>query len=129
MSKKQDADVRLLIDENVPRLIWEVFEERGHEVLHVRDRLGSGTADLEIADHAFANGAVVVTWNHSHFRRLSNRLTGQAGLITLKCSEPNGRIRLEKFVEEIEWYHERFFSGQITHLFLEIGETYFKDHR
>lgn len=42
--------MRLLIDENVPLSVAQFFEQRGHEVIYVRDILPAGTPDPVLRD-------------------------------------------------------------------------------
>lgn len=53
--------MRVLIDENVPRSVAEVFRERGHETIFVKYALGEGTPDQAIVTYANEIGALVVT--------------------------------------------------------------------
>lgn len=97
--------MRLLIDENVPRSVAEVFRAHGHEILFVKYVLGEGTPDPAIAQHAEAINAIVVTWNHKHFQRWVTRATQgqrQAGRISFKLDEARGAQRAEQCMELIE---------------------------
>jgi predicted nuclease of predicted toxin-antitoxin system len=53
--------VLLLIDENVPRSVAEVFARRGHDVRLVRDLFPAGIPDLVIATIGDRLSAIVVT--------------------------------------------------------------------
>src|SRR5690348_2323544 len=102
----------LLIDENVPNSVAEVFAARGHDVRYVRDLFPAGTPDPVIAATGDRLSAIVVTWdkdfdtlvrripegNRARFRRL--------GRISFKCNETRGRPLLEKWIAQIEFHYE-----------------------
>jgi predicted nuclease of predicted toxin-antitoxin system len=128
--------VRLLIDENVPRSVANLFVERGHEVIHVRDQLLPGTPDPVVAAVGDSMNAIVVTWNRSDFRSLASRfstLSGRQlrnlGLIVFRCNEAQGRRRLEQFIDLVEFEYELCQQRNDRRLIVEIGKSYFKVQR
>lgn len=103
----------LLIDENVPTSVAELFASRGHDVRFVRDLFPAGTADPVIATIGDRLSAIVVAWdrdfdqlirripegNRTRFRRL--------GRISFKCNEVKGRELLARWIEMIEFHYAR----------------------
>ncbi len=80
----------LLIDENVPRSVATVFQTHGHDIVFVKEALGEGTPDPAVVTYADTINAIIVTWNHKHFKRWVSRATQgrrQAGRISFKCEE------------------------------------------
>jgi predicted nuclease of predicted toxin-antitoxin system len=63
----------LLIDENVPNSVAEIFASRGHEVRFVRDLFPAGTPDPVIATIGERLSAIVVTWDRD-FEQLVKRI-------------------------------------------------------
>lgn len=53
----------LLIDENVPRSVAELFESRGHAVHFVRDLLPASSPDPVVATVGDRLSLIVVTWD------------------------------------------------------------------
>ncbi len=53
--------MKFLLDANMPRSAANLLRELAHEVEDVRDVLPSGAADAEVAAHAKAQQAVLVT--------------------------------------------------------------------
>jgi predicted nuclease of predicted toxin-antitoxin system len=97
--------MRLLVDENVPRSVSEVFREHGHEIIFVKYALGEGTADQAIATYANEIDAIVVTWNHRHFKRwVSRAAQGQrhVGRISFRLEEVRGAQRARQCMPLIE---------------------------
>jgi predicted nuclease of predicted toxin-antitoxin system len=103
----------LLIDENVPTSVAQVFIDRGHEVHLVRDLFPAGTPDPVIAAIGDRLSAIVVTWdrdfetlvrrvpegNRARFRRL--------GRISFRCNEVRGRELLVRWIDMIEYHYDR----------------------
>lgn len=128
--------MRLLIDENVPRSVVDLFAERGHDVILVRDRLLPGTPDPVVAAIGDEMGAIIVTWNRKDFRALASRYSVSSGRslrnlgrIIFRCNEAHGRRRLAEFIELIEFEYEQSQSRRDKGLMVEIGESYFRLQR
>ena len=97
--------MQLLIDQNVPRSVADYLETRGHAALHVKDVLGPTATDQVIVAYANRIGAVVVTWNHKHFKREVTRATQQkrrVGRISFCCPENMGVQRAKQCMELVE---------------------------
>ncbi len=60
--------MRLLIDQNVPQAVSDVFIRRGHDVKFSRDVLQQNSPDPLIAIAASLNGLIVVT-HDADFKR------------------------------------------------------------
>ena len=122
--------MRLLIDENVPDAVADIYRERGHEVLLVRDLFPAGTADEVIARRANELEAVVVTWNYKHFRALAARKTSRGsfryprlGLITYEIPYPEGVERTQRHIRLVENEYD-YTQEQSERLHVHIGLTY-----
>ncbi len=121
----------LLIDENVPDFVTEVYRQRGHTIVLVRDRFPPRTPDHIIAELADELGAVVVTWNHKHFRDLAARKkrTGEyryarMGLISYEIPEPTGVQRTADYIGLIEHEHQYCRAQAGQRLIIHIGQTF-----
>lgn len=104
--------MRVIVDEDVPASVAELFARRGHQVEYVLDRFLPGTDDYVIAQAASEEQIVVVTWNHRHFFSYANRKRegGQLrypgmSLITFRCPKPEGLARAEVVLPVIEAMH------------------------
>ena len=124
--------MRLLIDENVPEGVAELFRQRNHQVIYVRDTFGKSTPDHVIAAMDDRMEAVVVTWD-ADFKRLIGRAPmgskaafRKLGRISFKCSYPQGRARAEEFIEYIEREFQLMKTRADRRLLLEIGNSYFR---
>ena len=87
----------LLIDENVPLSVAQVFVDRGHDVRFVRDVLAAGSPDPVVAIVGDRLSAIVVTWDRD-FERLVSRVPEgnrrrfrNLGRISFRCNEVRGR--------------------------------------
>ena len=119
----------LLIDENVPASVTEVFASRGHDVKLVRDLFPAGTPDPVIAIIGDRLSAIVVTWdrdfdelvrripqgNRARFRRL--------GRISFRCNEVKGKALLAKWIEMIEFHYERAIQQSDVRMMVQIQDS------
>lgn len=122
----------LLVDENVPNSVADVFASHGHEVRFVRDLFPAGTPDPVIATIGDRLSAIVVTWdrdfetlvrripegNRAKFRRL--------GRISFRCTEPKGRSLLERWIDHIEFHYESALKERDFRMIVQIQESGFK---
>jgi predicted nuclease of predicted toxin-antitoxin system len=122
----------LLIDENVPDSVARFFAERGHDVHLVRDLFPSATPDPVIAKLGDELAAIVVTWNHKHFKTLASRVPSsesarfkRLGRISFRCNETHGRRRAEELIESIEFEYSLVQKRRDKRLIMEISETTF----
>lgn len=120
----------LLIDENVPNSVAELFRERSHDVRFVADLFPGGTPDSAIAMVGDEMGAIVVTWNRRDFEKAAPRVlkgdlqrSGPLGRVNFRCREARGRQRLEQMIEWIEFEYAQVLKHRDYRLIIEIGET------
>jgi predicted nuclease of predicted toxin-antitoxin system len=119
----------LLIDENVPNSVAELFATRGHDVRFVRDVFPAGSPDPVIATIGDRLSAIVVTWDHafdtlvrripegsrSRFRRL--------GRISFRCSEVRGRELLTRWIDMIEYHYDRAGQDSDIRMIVQLQES------
>jgi hypothetical protein len=123
--------MRFLLDVHVSDEIAEYLAERGHEVFLARDRLLPGAADVLVVADADSLEAVVVTWNRKHFRPLINREPGRvsreftrAGLLSFaRCRMADAIRLLDRYIENIEFEHERRQRMDDTRVIVEISHN------
>lgn len=121
----------VLIDEDVPNSVGQVFRDHGHEVRLVRDILGAGTPHPVIAKVANELRAILVTWNVRHFKRLSTRRNlsefglHRLGRIDFQCLETKGAHRAEQMMRRIEFEYEEAQRRQDKRIFIRTTETTF----
>lgn len=122
----------LLIDEDVPQGVADFFASRGHEVRLVRDEVLPRTPDEVIALLAHREGAIVVTCNARHFKRLISRVPHgarrtfrDAGRITLECSQVRAQARVEELIDSIEFEYQQGQQRRDRRLMFEIMESKF----
>lgn len=119
----------LLIDENVPMSVANVFAERGHEVRLVRDLFPSGTPDPVIATIGDRLAAIVVTWDRDFDQLISRVPKGnrarfrRLGRISFRCNEVRGKALLEKWIEMIEFHYERCKNDPDLRMIVQIQES------
>jgi len=119
----------LLIDENVPDSVAEVFSLRGHDVRFVRDLFPAGTPDPVIATIGDRLSAIVVTWDHD-FDSLARRIPvgnrarfRRLGRISFRCNEVRGKDLLEKWIDMIEFHYARALRQSDFRMMVQIQES------
>ncbi len=122
-----------LIDENVPDSLAAFLRDRGHTVYLSREVLAAGTKDPVIAKAGDLIAAVVVTFNHKHFKALVARAPTEErqrfrnlSRISLLCSAPQTLARMEKFIDAIEFHHQQALKQQDKRLIIELGDSFFR---
>jgi predicted nuclease of predicted toxin-antitoxin system len=119
----------LLIDENVPNSVAQVFVDRGHDVRYVRDLFPAGTPDPVIATIGDRLAAIVVTWDRD-FERLVKRIPEgnrarfrRLGRISFRCNEVRGRELLARWIDHIEFHYERARKQPDIRMMVQIQES------
>jgi predicted nuclease of predicted toxin-antitoxin system len=90
--------MRWLIDNNVPRGVTRLLDDRGHAVEEVRSVLGEAAADRDIAAYASARRMIIVT----HDRGLARRCRqSRLAHVQLRTREVDDRPRLDAVIEDV----------------------------
>jgi predicted nuclease of predicted toxin-antitoxin system len=124
--------MRLLVDENVPISVAELFAARGHTVQYVRDVFPAQTPDPVIAKIGDRLSAIVVTWDRDFggiVRRVpvGNRIAfRRLGRISFRCNEARGKALLERWIGLIEAHYEQALSQADFRMIVQIQESGFK---
>jgi predicted nuclease of predicted toxin-antitoxin system len=119
----------LLIDENVPASVAELFASRGHDVQYVRDLLPAGTPDPVIAKIGDRLSAIVVTRDRD-FEKIVQRVPDgnktafrRLGRISFCCNEANGRALLEDWISTVEDHYERCLRKPDLRMIVQIQQS------
>src|SRR6266851_2221363 len=120
--------MRLLVDENVPQSVIEVFRARGHEIILVVDLALNASPDHLIGVTGDRLGAIVVTWDQD-FRTIAARVSKEGSgrlrrlsRINFRCREPQGAVRADQVIEEIEAMYEIALRKSDKRFLVEIKE-------
>ena len=105
---------RVLIDENRPRSVGEVFEAHGHDVVYVGVGLPRGAPDYAVLVAAEQEGRIIVTGDRDVEQYIKRAVpTGmrgrfrRLGRITLACDHQTAIGRLRKLMPSIEFEYEQ----------------------
>lgn len=119
----------LLVDENVPNSVAIYLEARGHTVIQVRDVTAAGSPDALVAAIGNNLGAIVVTWDRD-FEKIVRRIPlgsrakfRQLGRLSFRCKEPRGVALLEKWIDQIEFFHARRNADKDFRMIIQIQES------
>lgn len=80
--------MRFILDAQLPPGLCRWLQARGHEAVHVQALGMGGSADAEIADHAEAEGAVLISKDEDF---LVLRRPDRFGLLWLRCGNTTNR--------------------------------------
>jgi predicted nuclease of predicted toxin-antitoxin system len=120
--------LRVFIDQCVPDSAGRAFQEHGHEVIYLRERIATDSPDPLVAAVAEANEAILVSLDadftriakrHGVGRREFRRLS----LIKLSCRESRCYARINQAMTLI--YHEWNVAqdGRDRRLFMDITDS------
>lgn len=118
----------LLLDEQVPGSLADVFRERGHTVYLAKDLLPSGSPDQIVAATAdkLGPGAVLVTWDKDYQALVPRASKTGAGRfrnlsrISFGCPEPQAEVRLLQVIDTIEFTHDKAMAQSDKRVIVEI---------
>ena len=100
----------ILLDENVPTAVGEVFRAAGHTVLRVGDdRCLPGSPDPVVAESCELTGDVLVTWNRRDFKGLSARFR-RMSWIAFRVPENEGADYAAQHLRAIAFHYEECAS-------------------
>ena len=113
-----DQPLLFLLDHDVPDDVLPVLMAAGHRATPLREVLARTAPDATVVGWAHANGAVVVTCNGRHFRRLIpparqgniRRFPGVAGLVI--CEQLTATSRLRQYLDIVEYEVRRAHAAR-----------------
>lgn len=127
--------IRLLLDNNVPDSVGEVFRAHGHIVEHVRDILPVDSSDPLVATVSEEYECVLVSCDRD-FRLIAPRIPHgkrarfrKLSRISLECSEPQAATRVEAAMSLIEAEYEIAQRSRDKRLIIVIQSAGIKTQR
>jgi len=112
--------VRAQLDENLPRSLATALNEiaafEGHEIIHVRDLVPSGTPDVELFSAAKRDLVQIhVTQDHHHRRALEREAIARLGLTVFVLAKGwNQFSPYDKAARLIEWWPKMMQLVELT---------------
>lgn len=100
--------LHFLTDANVPDSLGKYLQERGHDVVRVRDIMAADAKDPVVAEAAMRSSRILISWdkdfNHQRFLKERYRVLNRIGF---SCPEPDGVDRITEVVDLVEFVFER----------------------
>lgn len=125
----------VLLDQNVPRSVADVFRESGHDVILLGDVLPIDAPDPLVATVSELEGAVLVS-HDGDFRNIAPRIPRGArarfsrlSRIHLQCPEPQSARRVREAMSFIEAEYEIASGSRDSRMILAIGKQVMRTHR
>jgi len=94
--------MRFLLDENFPKAVTPVLQEKGHEVFDFREIGPSGSPDGDVVRMAMSLSAALLTTDRDFFHTVGRSSTEHPGIVVVALKQPTGR----SVVSRIEWFIE-----------------------
>ena len=104
-------DVRILVDENIPRLTADRLRELGHDVLDIRGTAEQGLADDDLWSVAVRESRLLITTDKGFTKY---RTTPHHGILIVRLRQPN-RTRIHHSVmQAIERFTDDHWHGLLV---------------
>lgn len=92
--------MRFLLDENFPRSVTALLEEKNHEVIDLGAIGLLGASDALIAEKAIEAGAVILTTDRDFFHTFPSLHLRHSGVVVVALRQPNRNLITQK----LEWF-------------------------
>ena len=89
--------MRILVDENVPRMTVERMQELGHDVVDLRGTKREGLPDDQVWQAAESEKRLLITTDKGFLRR---RRDAHSGLLVVALRKPN-RLRIHERIMQV----------------------------
>lgn len=126
--------LKIFIDQCVPQSAGKAFQELGHEVIFLREKIPANSPDSLVAAVAEANQAILVSLD-ADFREIAKRhgvgrrSLRTLSLIKLSCRESRAAERIPQSISLIEHEWQVGQSGRDRRLFIEISDSVIRTMR
>ena len=103
--------MKVLVDENIPRMTVDRLRELGHDVRDVRGTLEQGSVDSEIWSHVTNEKRLLITTDKGF---TEYRGTAHYGILIVRLRQPN-RLKIhESIMHAIERFDESQWPGLLV---------------
>ena len=105
--------LKLLLDENIGRVVADALVRRGHDVKSVLDE-GRGARDAAVLARAVADGRVLVTLDRDFGRLVFKNSARHVGVIYLRLANESPERILTVLAEVMEQYEKKLLGRFVT---------------
>jgi predicted nuclease of predicted toxin-antitoxin system len=103
--------MKVLVDENIPRITVERLRELGHEVKDIRGTADQGLVDADLWSLAMAEGRLLITTDKGF---TEHRGAPHHGILIARLRQPN-RLKIHRSVmHAIVRFHEAEWPGLLV---------------
>ena len=95
--------MKFFLDENFPKLIVQILEDRGHQVFDIRSSKFEGSNDTDIFKMAQERGAIFVTTDKDFYHTIPYLFEKHHGIIVVALHQPNRKSLIEKLLFAIDY--------------------------
>lgn len=106
--------IGFLADHNVPESVCRFLEERGHDVVRVRDIMPVDSPDPVVAQAAMDADRLLISWDKDfNDQRLAKPRFATLSRIGMSGEEHQGRKRIEASIHRIEFEFRHTKTGPV----------------
>ncbi len=126
--------MKIFIDQCVPDSAGRAFQQMGHEVVYLREKIAASSPDPLVAAVAEANNAILVSLDGDFKKIAQRRGIGRRGLrdlsfIKLSCRESRAAERVAIAMSLIEHEWRLALASRDRRLFMEISDSVIRTNR
>ncbi len=114
--------MRVLVDENIPRITVDALRSRGHDVKDIRGTAGQGISDSDLWALALAEARALIT-TEKGFTEYPSALHN--GILIVRLRQPNR----EKIHNAIMYVVDRFPEKEWPNLLVVVRDTFMSTSR
>lgn len=103
--------MRILVDENIPRLTVEALVDLGHNVRDVRGTAAEGVSDQDLWEIAQAEQRLLVTTDKGFF---AHRYSEHAGILIVRLRQPNRQRIHDRVLQALRRFREEEWPGTVV---------------
>ena len=105
--------MKFFLDENFPKTITPILEEKGHEVFDIRSTQFEGADDASLFEFAQQNEAIFLTTDKDFFHTIPLLFPNHFGIIVITLRQPNRKGITDKFLFALNHFDLSAFNSKI----------------
>lgn len=116
--------MKFLLDENFPKLAITHLREKGYDVYDIKDLIGRGASDQQVAEIAQLHHATILSTDRDFFHTLSHQTTQHFGMIVIALKQPNAA----KILARLDWLIDQFSEEEIVNRAFQLRDKHWICH-
>jgi len=105
--------MKFYLDENFPKTVISILENKGHKVFDIRSTKYEGSDDISIFELAQNKKAIFLTTDKDFFHTVPHLFEEHHGVIVITLSQPNRKSKIEKLLFALNHFNLSSFKSKI----------------